>query len=244
MNQALDDFFDDLNVRVISEPGRFYVSSAFTLACNIHSIRKVTEEDDQGKPFESHRMYYINDGVYGSFNCMFYDHQMPTPIPLKDYPDCRKVSSSVWGPTCDALDQIVENMSLPDMKIGDWMVFEDMGAYTLPVASPFNGFPIPKVYYVMTENDWSVFKNVLSVDQEYIKFVKEPMAEKREMFCLKIPSSDTVKKPIAYAAITAANLTVGWTNEMWFWLISYVYSFIIDFVLKSVVADCITRNSS
>ena len=24
-------------------------------------------------------MYYINDGVYGSFNCVLYDHYVPEP---------------------------------------------------------------------------------------------------------------------------------------------------------------------
>jgi ornithine decarboxylase len=28
-------------------------------------------------------MYYINDGVYGSFNCVLYDHAVVTPQPLK-----------------------------------------------------------------------------------------------------------------------------------------------------------------
>lgn len=62
--------------------------------------------------------------------------------------------ASVWGPTCDGLDQVCNNIPLPEMNIGDWLIFEDMGAYTLPVASPFNGFPVPKVYVVTTEPIW------------------------------------------------------------------------------------------
>lgn len=27
-------------------------------------------------------MYYINDGIYGSFNSLLYDHAVVTPIPL------------------------------------------------------------------------------------------------------------------------------------------------------------------
>lgn len=27
-------------------------------------------------------MYYINDGVYGSFNCILFDHYQPTGSPL------------------------------------------------------------------------------------------------------------------------------------------------------------------
>ncbi|XP_066249356.1 ornithine decarboxylase 1-like [Euwallacea similis] len=205
INGALDEFFSDLNVRFISEPGRYYVSSAYTLVCNIYSIRKITEANDQGNRYETHRMYYINDGVYGSFNCIFYDHRVIIPIPLKEHEEPKKVSCSIWGPTCDSLDQIVEDMSLPDMQIGDWMVFEDMGAYTLPAASSFNGFPVPKVYYVMTYSEWSVFKNIVSVQQENVAFVNEPLTEQEELYNLKIPSSELIAatKPVVQAAIDA-----------------------------------------
>lgn len=33
------------------------------------------------------------------------------------------------------------------MNIDDFIIFENMGAYTIPIASPFNGFPLPKVEY-------------------------------------------------------------------------------------------------
>jgi ornithine decarboxylase len=66
------------------------------------------------------------------------------------------VPSSVWGPTCDGLDQVVENALLPVMPVGEWFIFEDMGAYTLPVASPFNGFPVPKVHVVADQSIWYV----------------------------------------------------------------------------------------
>lgn len=56
-------------------------------------------------------------------------------------------SSSVWGPTCDALDQVCKNVMLPDLEVNDVLMFENMGAYTIPIASPFNGFPLPKVEY-------------------------------------------------------------------------------------------------
>uniref|UniRef100_A0A6P7GGV8 Ornithine decarboxylase 1-like n=1 Tax=Diabrotica virgifera virgifera TaxID=50390 RepID=A0A6P7GGV8_DIAVI len=74
VNLALDNYFPDPSIDVIAEPGRFYVSSAFTLVCNIHSIRNVNKINDDGGN-DVHRMYYINDGVYGSFNCVLNDHQ-------------------------------------------------------------------------------------------------------------------------------------------------------------------------
>ncbi|KMQ89920.1 ornithine decarboxylase [Lasius niger] len=165
INKALDEFFNTDAVHVIAEPGRFYVASAFTLATNIHSKRSVRGDENSSNTV-THNMYYINDGVYGSFNCLLYDHQHVTPIPLEN--GCGKmIPSSIWGPTCDGLDKVVENIMLHDMELGDWIIFENMGAYTLPVASSFNGFPIPKVHVVANENIWLSLKDVLPLTEDH-----------------------------------------------------------------------------
>lgn len=96
-------------------------------------------------------MYFINDGVYGSFNCNLYDHKIAVPLTIKTFNnDYHK--SSVWGPTCDALDLVCDNVILPNMNIDDVLMFENMGAYTLPIASPFNGFPLPTVEYFIEQD--------------------------------------------------------------------------------------------
>lgn len=77
VNSALDRFFPEgCGVEIIAEPGRFYVASAFSLIAQIHSIREVK---DNG---ETRYMYYINDGIYGSFNCLMYDHHVVHPETL------------------------------------------------------------------------------------------------------------------------------------------------------------------
>lgn len=174
VNIALNDYFPDPSVHVIAEPGRFYVASAYTLACNIHSVRRVELKDPANGTLTAHNMYYINDGVYGSFNCMLYDHQHVTPLPLKEYVGNKLTPSSVWGPTCDGLDQVSENILLPEMKIGDWLVFEDMGAYTLPVASHFNGFPVPKVHVVADESVWLLLKDMLPLSEDHFVIGNTP----------------------------------------------------------------------
>lgn len=78
INSALDKYFPNNDVTIIAEPGRFYVSSAYTLACRIHSKREVVRN---GKV--ENMMYFINDGVYGSFNCILYDHKVVTPVPIE-----------------------------------------------------------------------------------------------------------------------------------------------------------------
>lgn len=177
MNDALNEWFPpDNGVTIMAEPGRFFVASAFTLATKIHSIKKRSNDDD-------HVMYFINDGVYGSFNSILYDHSVVMPRPLnvsciilnglifdiclydkfvfcpnqkQDYPMSLISESSIWGPTCDGLDQVVDSVNLPLMKMGDWITFEDMGAYTIPVASTFNGFPLPKIFAIANRKIWLV----------------------------------------------------------------------------------------
>jgi len=143
VNSAIDTYFSSPDYVIIAEPGRFYVSSAYTLSCRVHSKRDVCRNGNI-----EHVKYFINDGVYGSFNCQLYDHKIVYPKVLKETSgDELLYSSSIWGPTCDALDQISDNVLLPKLDIDDIIVFEDMGAYTIPIASPFNGFPLPKVEY-------------------------------------------------------------------------------------------------
>ena len=145
LSEALDQNFPS-NVRIIGEPGRFYVSSAFTIACHVIS-RRIVEESDLGP---EKVMLYLNDGVYGNFSSIIFDHQQPTPRILK----CgkrtssslgtefeREIEYSIWGPTCDGIDCISSSSFLPGvLDVGDWLYFEDMGAYTKCSATQFNGF--------------------------------------------------------------------------------------------------------
>ncbi|KAG8523676.1 Ornithine decarboxylase [Galemys pyrenaicus] len=85
--------------------------------------------DDEDELGDRTFMYYVNDGVYGSFNCIFYDRAYMKPLLQKrPKPDEKYYSSSIWGPTCDDLDRFVERCDLQEMHVGDWLIFENMGA--------------------------------------------------------------------------------------------------------------------
>ena len=81
---------------------------------------------------------------------------------LQDYEDQPTYSSSIWGPTCDGIDCVKEECRLPELDIEDWLIFRDMGAYTMCAASTFNGMPKPRCFYVMHEYHWSVFVELSS----------------------------------------------------------------------------------
>ncbi|KAL1502041.1 hypothetical protein ABEB36_007246 [Hypothenemus hampei] len=158
VKRALNAYFKDVDIQVIAEPGTFFVQSAYTLACNIYALKTLTRKEIDGTKVP-HRMYFINDGIFGSFNCVMSYQEEVYPITLDEYPHSKQVSSSIWGPTCDGLDRVVKEISLPEMAIGDWFVFENMGAYTIPLITSFNGFSKPKIYYVIDQNIRSSVKN-------------------------------------------------------------------------------------
>lgn len=51
-------------------------------------------------------MYFINDGVYGSFNYILFDHIPPTPIIIKTIDNDQLQQSSIWGVTVDSSDVV------------------------------------------------------------------------------------------------------------------------------------------
>ncbi|KAG0002270.1 hypothetical protein BGZ80_006001 [Entomortierella chlamydospora] len=168
LGPTVDSLFGP-EVRVIAEPGRYYVGSAFTLATQVIARRTINRDladvlSSEQSQSPSH-MYYINDGMYGSFNCIMFDHQVCEPkVLLRDggfyYQDALVELphgyASVWGPTCDSIDCISSKSRLPLMESGDWLYFENMGAYTITAASQFNGFRKSEILYTTTEQEVSL----------------------------------------------------------------------------------------
>nr|XP_036669964.1 ornithine decarboxylase 2 [Drosophila suzukii] len=148
VNTSVQLRFPDERVKVIAEPGRFFVEAAYTLVCKIHAKREVRNENGKLEKM----MYYLNDGIYGVFAAMFYYPEELTPVLYLDEVESRpKFKSVMWGPSCDALDKISDNWLLPNLNCGDLLGFRNMGAYTVPIASPFNGFDVPETRYFLAK---------------------------------------------------------------------------------------------
>jgi len=141
-------FPPERGVALIAEPGRFFVAQSHVLAVSIIGKKSAPAAANDAGP---HTMYFVNDGLYGSFNCILYDHTQPQPqvLPSGGGATARPAAAaSVWGPTCDGLDCIAANTTLPELHEGEWLYFEDMGAYTAAAGSTFNGMPLPDKVYV------------------------------------------------------------------------------------------------
>ncbi|XP_061453136.1 antizyme inhibitor 2 [Rhineura floridana] len=161
VNSALDLYFPEgCGVEIIAELGRYYVDSAFTLAVNVAAKKEVpldqlgSDDEDPGGGKKSF-IYHMNDGVYGSFGSVIFNNICPIPIlHKKPSPDLPLHSSSFWGPTGDGLDRIADGMELPELHVGDWLIFENMGAHTMPASSVPSGAQQAQIHYAMSRMAW------------------------------------------------------------------------------------------
>ncbi|XP_016971496.1 ornithine decarboxylase 2-like [Drosophila rhopaloa] len=144
VNTAVELRFPDERIRIISEPGRFFMAAACTLVCKIHAKREIRNKAGRIDTL----MYYINDGIYGFLASTFYFPVVVTPETYLDEDEpLPKFKSVIWGPSCDGQDRISEELFLPNLNRGDLIGFRNVGAYTKPLAKPFNGFDVPETRF-------------------------------------------------------------------------------------------------
>lgn len=124
------------HLELFAEPGRYLSAPAVSVICSINgkSVRDKTT------------WYYLNDGVYGAFSGQIYDHAR---YPLTIYTDNKNDTPAILaGPTCDSIDVIADSIQLPDLNIGDIIIGEMMGAYTLATSTSFNSLPAGQLHII------------------------------------------------------------------------------------------------
>ncbi len=122
-------------MEILAEPGRFMVGTAATVVAAV-----IGKSERDGK-----RCYYINDGIYHTYSGILFDH---CQYSVKSFKKGSKRISAVFGPTCDALDTISQAEALPELKLGDLVYSENIGAYSHASSTYFNGFPPAKVLHI------------------------------------------------------------------------------------------------
>lgn len=119
--------------RVLCEPGRALVADGQSVLVQVQLRKR-----DQ---------LYINDGVYGSLSEMTAaDVRYPARL-IRIEGGTVGTSTApeaifhAHGPTCDSLDMIPKAFRLPDdVREGDWIEIDRVGAYSNALATDFNGF--------------------------------------------------------------------------------------------------------
>ncbi|XP_064327450.1 antizyme inhibitor 2 isoform X3 [Phalacrocorax carbo] len=164
INSALDLYFPDgCGVEIVARPGRYYVTSAFTFAASITAMEEVPTEqpgsDEEESGGKKSLVYHLSDGIYDTFSCLLFDSPCPRPqLHKKPCPDHPAHSSSLWGPPGHAEDCIADSLELPELQVGDWLIFEDMGAYTIATSSVLGGCPQPQITYAMSRVAWKAIQ--------------------------------------------------------------------------------------
>ncbi|NP_001280649.1 antizyme inhibitor 2 [Saimiri boliviensis] len=172
INSALDLYFPEgCGVDILAELGRYYVTSAFTVAVSIVAKKEVLL-DQPGREGENSSapktiVYQLDEGVYGIFNSVLFDNICPAPI-LQKKPSTEQplFSSSLWGPAVDGCDCVAEGLWLPQLHVGDWLVFDNMGAYTMGMGSPFGGTQACHITYAMSRVAWEALQRQLMATEQ------------------------------------------------------------------------------
>lgn len=173
--------------------GQISLAAAGEAAVNGMVLQAVADS----APLQDDYAYYVNDGVYGAFNNLMFDHANVRPRVLRVEVDDANgnehvyvetdvdkllYASTVFGPTCDSIDVIARSVLLPKLKIGDWLYFQNMGAYTMAAASSFNGFePTEKMYVCSVQLEF--FESLIagpSEDEQHQNMLDRVAEEKKD----------------------------------------------------------------
>jgi ornithine decarboxylase len=147
INASTQDYFNDVSkLKVIAEPGRYFAEQVYTFFVSVMGYRK------RNNIYQ----YWVKDGLYGSFNAIIYDQQIPAfevyrnPLLQEDVDENCLYDSEIMFETCDSCDKMEEKLMFPRLRIGDYLMVKNFGAYTLSAATDFNGINMtkPKIFYL------------------------------------------------------------------------------------------------
>lgn len=126
---------DNYQVEIMLEPGRFIVANVGYILTRVidKKIRNHTP------------IYMIDAGMTENPRPALYDayHHIE---PLFDKSKKRK-KVRITGPLCENADEF-GYYSLPNLKLNDYLLIHNSGAYTRTMASTYNGRPLPAEYLI------------------------------------------------------------------------------------------------
>ncbi|KAK8791207.1 hypothetical protein WA171_002156 [Blastocystis sp. BT1] len=133
-------------VPILVDGSRFFIAPTYTIYTHIIGKKYKTNGS------ESRILYYTDNGVYCSFFNAHIADEVLTPVPVsveQSLDDHREVfTSTIFGPTCDSIDNLGDSFALPELQIGDWLKYEGVGYRCSNYSARFNGFEDPDVIVV------------------------------------------------------------------------------------------------
>ncbi len=134
-----DEICKPVGTRVLCEPGRALVYGASSLLTQV-----ILRKDS---------IIYLNDGIFGGFAEIYWGGEALT-VTGRAFrpggtiaPDLKPFT--VYGPTCDGNDRLPYQINLPvDVRDGDWLEFDSLGAYGREMATTYNGLRSEEVVII------------------------------------------------------------------------------------------------
>lgn len=132
---AIDQYIPSTrDLMLVLEPGRGLVGESGRLLTTV--VGKAKRGDDM--------WLYLDAGVFNGL-METYEGFPPVVRTLHDEVQRPLMRYTLAGPSCDSCDVVARDVELPEIHIGERLMFLDAGAYTNEYAAAFNGFPIPEV---------------------------------------------------------------------------------------------------
>ncbi|XP_077556506.1 ornithine decarboxylase-like [Haemaphysalis longicornis] len=161
IREAIDIHFPPSSgINVIAEPGQFFITSAYTLIARVVGVRRKMISIE-GK-FYDHHDVFINESKRNVINQDLFelmDVQINPLEPPLNRP--RNVLTTMWGATCHPWDVVVALSPFFAVSEGEWLTLDNMGSYSLVVASGFNGLGFPRVHYIASASGVPVVQPIL-----------------------------------------------------------------------------------
>ncbi len=125
INTGLDQYFPD--TEIWAEPGRFICGTSVKLITRVIGRQHRDSQD----------WYFLDEGIYGTFSGVIFDHWDFELLPFKEGPI---VSATFAGPSCDSFDVIFREKETVRLDVDDLILVPNIGSYSSASATTFNGF--------------------------------------------------------------------------------------------------------
>lgn len=135
VNKSLEELFAN-NVRLVIEPGRSIIGDAAILVTTV--IGKTKRNDKN--------WLYLDCGVFNGLMEAYEKFKYEVRAGNEQIFDNNKKKFTLFGPTCENLDKIADDVLLPDLDIGDRLYIINAGAYTISYQD-YNGFKFPEAVF-------------------------------------------------------------------------------------------------
>ena len=143
--KELETFSQGKKYHIIFEPGRFIVANSGELITKVLYIKS-----------SGNREIIITDASFSEYLCpALYEINPPVqtlndPKELKNY--------DIAGGICESTDFLAKNINLPEVKVGDYLKFINVGAYGSSMSSTYNSRPRP-LEVLMGQNEYRVIRS-------------------------------------------------------------------------------------